>query len=191
MKIITKEKYDMISNNETTKTVFLSYCNTDSDIADLVEYNLVNETNNRIQISRYTRIPYRDSFKEFMNTIKDHEFVLSIISENYLKSQACMYEIGQVIKNEKLNNKFLFIVISEEDRQYYSHSSYCHPANIYGGLKARRKYYKYWKKQLLMSRRMIFNSFKTIIDDEVYENEYDEYKEIKRIYVNDIKIIAR
>lgn len=186
-----KRKKDMTLEYDTTKTVFLSYCNTDSDIADLVEYNLVNETNNRIQISRYTRIPYRDSFKEFMNTIKDHEYVLSIVSEDYLKSQACMYEIGQVIKSEKLNSHFLFIVISEEDRKYYSCPLHCHPANIYGGLKARRNYYKYWKKQLLMSRRILFNSFRTIIDDEVYENEYDEYKEIKRIYVNDIKVIAR
>jgi len=72
--------------------VFLSYCSLDSDIMDIVENSLYNCFGDTINVSRFTRdVNYRDSFKKYMDTIKNHNFVISVISDNYLKSHACMY----------------------------------------------------------------------------------------------------
>lgn len=101
-------------------TLFLSYCQKDKGIADIVEEKL-NEHEIRLKIFRDIReVEYRDKFSEFMQTISDKDFVLSIISDRYLKSRNCMYEMSELMRDRKYENKLLFIVISDEDKKYYS-----------------------------------------------------------------------
>lgn len=98
--------------------IFLSYCHQDSDLADI----LCNKLNsyNFISISRYSNdVPYKGSFNEFMNTLGTHDKVIMIVSDMYLKSQACMYEVGQLINSPNFKNKILFIICSDEDKKYY------------------------------------------------------------------------
>ena len=54
-----------------------------------------------------------------MNTIQEHDFVLTVVSDTYLRSQACMYEVGEIIKDNYYKNKLLFVVLSENERKYY------------------------------------------------------------------------
>ena len=61
--------------------------------------------------------------KEFMRSIKEHDFVLSIVSDNYLKSKACMYEIGEIVHTDEFKEKLLFVLVSENEREYYASSS--------------------------------------------------------------------
>lgn len=72
-----------------------------------------------LTITRYTRsVKYRDSFKKFMRRVKKHDFVIMLISDNFLKSQACMYEVSELLTDEEFEKKLLFIIISDGDVKY-------------------------------------------------------------------------
>lgn len=56
--------------------IFLSYCNYDNDLADII-YDKLNDYS-FIHISRYTlNVPYKGSFSEFMNTLRKHDKVIT------------------------------------------------------------------------------------------------------------------
>ena len=129
------------------KTIFLSYCSFDSDIADIID-NSISRQIDDIKIVRYTRdVGYRGSFKEFMKTIETHDFVITIVSDKYLKSRACMFEVGEIIKDHNFQNKILFVVLSNKDRFHYREKVY-EPiqAEIYDPIKS-YDYILYWENE--------------------------------------------
>lgn len=167
-------------------TLFLSYCEEDSPIANIVESQLEFETNNSIEISRYTRVPYKESFKDFMNSIQDHDFVLCLVSDKYLKSQACMYEVGEIIKDNHFQKKLLFIVIGENDRKYYyENDADFSTAKIFGKEVDRLAYIKFWKKEYEELREAIKEIEGTELNG-ICTRSSKELWEIEKIYKNDI-----
>lgn len=42
-----------------------------------------------------------------------------VISDNYLKSRNCMFEVMEVVKDSQYQKKLAFIVLSDEDCKYY------------------------------------------------------------------------
>ena len=101
------------------KTIFLSYCQKDSDIADIIDSRLKDKLVDQAHISRDIRdVEYHMSFGKFMNSIEVHDYVISIISDRYLHSRNCMYEVLEVVKDSKFHDKLVFIVLSDEDKQY-------------------------------------------------------------------------
>ncbi len=56
---------------------------------------------------------YRQSIKEFMGRIGEADFVLMIISDSYLKSMNCMYEVLEFIKDQKYKDRILHIVLDD------------------------------------------------------------------------------
>lgn len=162
--------------------LFLSYNSNDSLIANIVEHEINNVTNNGIIISRYTRdVGYNESFKEFMNSIEEHDFVLCIVSDNYLKSQACMYEVGEVIKSHNYRKKLLFIVLNNNDNKYISDNS-CKivAAEIYDVIK-RTSYIKYWQDRCCEIDKAVAD-----IDNLASRKLLDDLSVIKKIHQNDI-----
>ncbi len=100
-------------------TIFLSYCWSDSKIADIIDNDLP-QKNKRIRIVRDTReLEYKNSIEAYMQTIKQQDYVLSIISDSYLKSKNCMYEICELMRDRDYINKLLFIVLSDDDVKKY------------------------------------------------------------------------
>ena len=76
-------------------TVFISFNNKYRDFVDCLEERLSKEAN----VLRYEdQIPAWGSFVSFMDTIKEQDFAVLVISDEYLKSFACMYEVTQVMK---------------------------------------------------------------------------------------------
>jgi CheY-like chemotaxis protein len=141
---IMKKSESSISDYER-KTLFLSYCSFDTVIADIVDEALLQQLGNKIKISRYTRdVKYKDSFKDFMNSISVHDFVLVLVSDHYLKSQACMYEVGEIIKDNEFKSNILFTIVSESEKQYYETQSENVGANIYSK-SGQISYIKYWE----------------------------------------------
>ena len=130
-----------------TKTVFLSYCHADTDLANIVEENLNNH--DEISVSRDIHITkYRADLDEFMKTIRNHDFVVSIVSSKYLKSLNCMYEITELMKDPNFNDKLLFIIVNKGDAEYYKEQ------NIYDNFEAgiydfnkRLSYIEYWSNK--------------------------------------------
>ena len=119
MELIDAEDVPVEQESDVT-TVFLSYCQKDSDIADLIENALQTSIKDKARISRDIRdVEYHESFKKFMQSIETHDYVIMLISDNYLKSRNCMFEVMEVVKDSQYQKKLAFIVLSDSDGQYY------------------------------------------------------------------------
>lgn len=134
--------------NAVSKTIFLSYCQKDSDIADLIDEKLGEQIKGKATISRDIRdVEYHESFKRFMQSIEQHDYVITIISDNYFKSRNCMYEVLEVVKDSQFSNKLIYIVLQNEDVKYYKvSSSNSIGANIYS-TSGQTAYSVFWKKK--------------------------------------------
>lgn len=142
---IEERKFNVL--NKPT-TLFISYTECDTPIVDIIESSLREKLKDKIQISRYTELQYKDSFKKFMDTIQDHDFVLAVVSDTYLKRQACMYEVGEIIKDHHYKNKLLFVVLSEKDRKYFGKDApEVIAAKIYSGAQEKLDYISFWKEK--------------------------------------------
>ena len=143
----TDNNGNMVSDNQE-KRIFLSYCQRDSDIADLIEKGLQDKIKGKAKISRDIRdVEYHESFKKFMQSIELHDFVIMLISDNYLKSRNCMYEVMEVIKDSQYQKKLAFIVLSDGDSKYYQAVPE-HPigANVYS-MEGATTYTLYWQNK--------------------------------------------
>jgi len=162
---------DKLKENRTT--MFLSYSKYDSSLADLIEPYLEKLIGIDINISRYIRdVGYRESFKAFMDTIGLHDYVIMIISENYLKSKNCMYEALEVFKSPNYQHKLLFIIVDEKDKILYKPIPRVKvEADIYD-IEGRVKYIKYWENCIETTEKII----KEINDIAL---TYDELKELQ------------
>lgn len=74
-----------------------------------------------------------DSFKCFMDTIRKQDHAVMVISDLYLKSKACLYEVVQLMKTEGWDKRAMFIV---EDN-----------AKSIFTLDGRLKYIDYWNEE--------------------------------------------
>lgn len=131
VELLDSENEDIVENDDK-KQVFLSYCQRDTPIADLIDSSLCESIKEFAKISRDIRdVEFGESFKIFMDSIGKHDFVIVIISDGYLKSRNCMYEMKEITRNQKLDDKLLFVILSQEDKQYYCDDSVAVAANVY------------------------------------------------------------
>lgn len=137
-----------IEQNLIGKTIFLSYCQKDTDVADLIDEKLGEQIKEKATISRDVRdVEYHQSFKRFMQSIEQHDFVITVISDNYLKSRNCMYEVLEVVKDSQFSDKLIFIVLHDEDVKYYTGSIHDSiGADIYSA-RGQTAYSVFWKRK--------------------------------------------
>jgi hypothetical protein len=70
-------------------------------------------------------VKYKQSIKSYMETIRNADFCLMIISNQYLKSENCMYEVLEFIKDKNYKDKILPIIYDDvniynaKDRLFY------------------------------------------------------------------------
>lgn len=130
------------------KTIFLSYCQKDSDIADLIDEKLGKQIEGKATISRDIRdVEYHESFKRFMQSIEQHDYVITVISDSYFRSRNCMYEVLEVVKDSRFSDKLVFIVLHNEDGQYYkTPKANGIAANVYS-TDGQTSYSIFWKHQ--------------------------------------------
>ncbi len=89
--------------------MFVSYCQKDSVFADNIDLYFKDKG---ITIHRDVRdISKWKSIREYMGTIRDMNYAVLIISDNYLKSFNCMYEVLEVMKEKDYDNKIFPLVI--------------------------------------------------------------------------------
>ncbi|NFH70594.1 TIR domain-containing protein [Clostridium botulinum] len=89
--------------------MFVSYCQRDSVYADNIDLYFKNKG---IVIHRDIRdISSWKSIREYMGTIRDMDYAVLIISDNYLKSFNCMYEVLEVMKEKGYVNKIFPVVV--------------------------------------------------------------------------------
>jgi hypothetical protein len=130
------------------KKIFLSYCQRDHCIADIVDKSLTESVKDLATISRDVRdVRYRESFRRFMESIGIHDYVVMIISDNYLKSRNCLYEMLEVMRDRNYNRKLLFIVLSNADSTYYDEPPLMPiGAQVYTN-EGQTEYTSYWQQQ--------------------------------------------
>lgn len=129
-------------------TIFLSYCQKDSDIANIIDSRLREKLGTKAIISKDTRdVPYHESFGKFMRSIQDHDYVILLISDNYLKSRNCMFEVTEAIKDSRYDKRIIFIVLKEEDKELLkSHCEDVLGADVYS-TDGQAQYTLYWRSK--------------------------------------------
>lgn len=120
---------DKKSENGTVH-LFLSYSWNDSELANTIDNEL---SGWGIDVKRDVRdIGSWRSLKEFMSSIKKQDYAVMIISQSFLKSPNCMYEVMELFKDTQYKDKILSVVTSDAD--------------IYNPI-SRAKYIKYWEEE--------------------------------------------
>lgn len=96
--------------NETPK-IFLSYSWQNKDESSTIEKDfnkigipLIKDTKN---------IRYKDSISNFIKNIRNSDFAILLISDDYLKSVNCMSEAIEILKEQNHNEKILPILINK------------------------------------------------------------------------------
>lgn len=148
--------------SQDTKKVFISYAwGGDSE-------EFVNRLDHAFQEKGITIIRdkrdlgYKGLIKEFMEQIGRGKCVIAVISDKYLKSPNCMFELVQVAKNGEFHNRIFPIVLAD--------------AQIYDPFQ-RLQYIKYWedkKKNLNEAMKEVGAEFLQGIREEI-----DQYTEIR------------
>lgn len=160
-----------------SKRVFLSYCQKDSCIADIVEEKVKNKVR-EIEISRDVRdVKYKESFSEFMHSIGEHDFVITIISDQYLKSRNCMYEIVETMRDRNFIDKLFYVVIFEDDVKFYDNQTNAQVAADIYSLTGQVKYLKHWQSVEYELRELISE----LGDPLLISNYAEELKVITKI----------
>lgn len=88
--------------------IFLSYSWSNKNEADLIDNNF---SSIGISIRRDIKdIKYKDNLKDFMKSIRESDFSIVLISNDYLKSHNCLIELMELFKDSDYNTKILPII---------------------------------------------------------------------------------
>ena len=114
---------------EAQSTLFLSYSREDAAVADRIDKHFNGPL---VTVKRDIRdVGNWQSIKKFMVSIRLQDFAVLIISESYLKSVNCMYEVMEIMKETECWNRIFTIVL---DKSIYSPDQ-------------RLAYIKYWEDE--------------------------------------------
>ncbi|MEJ0038610.1 MAG: COR domain-containing protein [Gammaproteobacteria bacterium] len=144
--------------------VFVSYAWTDEScgLVDRVQQAMA-EKGIRVLRDR-EEIRYKDSIREFMKRIGRGKAVIVVISDKYLKSEYCMFELVQAAKMESLRERIFPIVLSDAD------------------LKAtgRARYVKHWEAKI----KELDGALKEVQGDNLQglQGDLTDYAEIRRMF---------
>ena len=115
-----------IKENTKKPEIFLSYNHKNKETADRIDKFFISKG---IQLTRDERdAPVYSNLEKFMDTIRDHDYVISLISDAYLKSVNCMYEVIQFIQERNYIDRIFPIIIDNEATIFDSskHIKYIH-----------------------------------------------------------------
>src|SRR5262245_11368494 len=115
------------------QAVFISYAwgGEREEIVNQIDQTLQNRG---VKIIRDKReLGYKGSIKEFMERIGRGNCVIVVVSDKYLRSPNCMFELVEIAENKQFHNRIFPIVLSD--------------ANIYDPVR-RIEYVKYWEDKI-------------------------------------------
>jgi len=124
--IQNNQEKSRIKENAKKPEIFLSYSHKNKEIADRVDKFFISKN---IRLTRDVRdAPAYSSLKKFMDTIRNYDYVIILISDAYLKSTNCMYEVIQFIQERNYSDRTFPIVIDNEATIFdqSKHSKYIH-----------------------------------------------------------------
>ena len=96
-------------------SVFVSYNHGSSDFVDKIEKALAGICN----IKRdKNEIGDWESISDFMKTIRKEDFAVLVISDSYLKSTACLFEVIQLMKDENWDKHTMYVIMDDAKTLY-------------------------------------------------------------------------
>ena len=117
-----------------------------------------------IKIIRDKRdLEYRGSIKTFMKRIGTGDCVIVVISDKYLKSSNCMFELVEIVGNKQFENRIFPIVLGDAD--------------IYK-VRGKFQYIRHWEEQIKELKELLKEVDPTNLQD-IYEqlNLYDRIRD--------------
>lgn len=151
--------------------IFISYSHKDKVIADELE-NVFHQ--NAIDLTRDVRdVKYGDSFSAFMKNVRISDYVLMVISDHFLKSEYCMYEVAEFLKDSNYDDRILPIVV--DSAKIYS------PFGIL-------QYIKYWEDRFIdLEKRSNGLSFENLDYASKEAKKYKNYSYIISNFLDSLK----
>lgn len=89
--------------------IFLSYCQEDKKVVDEVHNILLRYPQINLHMSKNRRLG--ESKKKNMQTITQMDYIIPFISETYLKTFECMYEVLEIMRDKNYMDKIFPVVI--------------------------------------------------------------------------------
>lgn len=122
----------MPARSKIPPTIFLSYSWANVEAADTIDHDFRNIGINFLRDERNAK--YRSSLKEFMQRVGKSDFVVMLISDEFLKSEYCMYEMSELLNTHEFEKRILPVSLENATAIFEAGS--------------RTLYYDYWKKEL-------------------------------------------
>lgn len=142
--------------------IFLSYSWNNKDQATIIE-NDFNEIGITL-IKDTLNLKYKDSISDYMKSIRNADFAIILVSDDYLKSENCMFEALEILKEQNHKEKILPILI--EGTKIFNAQN-------------RISYIKYWKNK----KEELENALKDLDVSSSLES-YSDLKTLETIYTS-------
>lgn len=81
-----------------------------------------------------------------MDSIQDHDYVVMLISDRYLKSRNCLYEVLETIKDHRFKDRLAYIVLCDDDSKWLEDSSEKIGAKVYA-VQDQAQYTIFWRNK--------------------------------------------
>jgi len=118
--ITNNQNNNKIEENNKESKIFLSYSHKNKETADKVDKFFISKG---IQLTRDVRdAPAYSNLEKFMDAIRDHDYVILLISNAYLKSINCMYEVIQFIQERDYIDRTFPIIIDKKGDMFNTYS---------------------------------------------------------------------
>lgn len=101
--------------NSKKTSVFVSFCKKDEVIANQIEEKISPFEN----VVRYEQLKLGDDFPTYMQSIVKQDYVIIILSDAYMRSSACMYEVDCLMGCAGWR-KNTFFVVQDRGKDFYS-----------------------------------------------------------------------
>lgn len=160
-----QEAVEKLPPSSPTPEVFVSYAWSEESNAIVDRLQKVLEEKGIRLLRDREEVRYKNSIREFMTRMGRGKCVIVVISEKYLKSENCMFEMVQIAKAQQLRERVFPIVL--------------HDANIYKAT-GRVKYVNYWESEI----QELDEALKTVRGDnlQALQEDLNVYAEIRRLF---------
>jgi len=155
----------MTSSKQTKQTIFISYSWKDEAVCTKIDSDL-RRLGYITTLDRHEdAVPFKSKLKEFMDSISLHDYTIVLVSDNYLKSYNCLYEVGKVMDSTDFQKKALQIILPS--------------AKVFGRT-GKYEYFTHWDNEISILTEKLKNS----LSPETISLITEDLKEVKKIKEN-------
>ncbi|MCG8577901.1 MAG: toll/interleukin-1 receptor domain-containing protein [Flavobacteriales bacterium] len=146
-----------------SQEIFISYSHANKSEAELIEQAFLDRGVKLIRDER--EMEYRDDIPDFMRRVGNGAHVILLISDQYLKSRNCLFEVNELLKNEDFAERVYPIVLDNA-------------TDIYSAEKTIR-YITYWEDKVKDLNEVLKKEVENLANTKRIQEEIDHYQNIR------------